>query len=1028
MNIIKLFVFLIVFATNILAIPVEVLFHYERQWKTEYFTVKVTPVGDFWIWNDSLNYPVLGDSADFSLTYGDTSSIGFDCPKGDESDAPVMPWGVIDFQVQWKDPQNSNKVVNFTIDFRDEDWATNGSKYVEGANDLYIRIDTSGYFLEYFISSIANKRINEGDNYTIWSMFKETDSTQTNFCVPVTMKNRLEGYPTYDFGQLLGNGIPCNSGSLGNLRALIPGPVAHSTTFYEDAGIPRQNSFVWEYYHIIPEDGEFPYSPVNFVTVPNNDDDKEVTRNFRKVYPLTIKNVLTENGGISVDNIDFKDPLLDNQFYEFSAAPNGYVKNDAFRGLEIDLGLPELQKYSVRANESFAYNGRNYYWYGGDFSPTYYGTDVVINGDTTVNANFKGTQLSSSTGAFASGSQRKFVKTNPTTTYTNGVLHMVYESLGSVWYEYSTDNGQTWIVADGEPVATNAQNPSIAVQNNSTETDSKVIVVYETGSYLKYWLYRDGNKGSSGTLEEGSVSNPVVAWSADDRIVVSYELDLSGSGSGIYHNVADMPTLYTIDWEYDFQENGVTGQKVTNTSENSTNPTITHQGSTNYFHLAWQENTSAIKYIKMTWNEDRENITYSNYAEPSSGVTGYSHFDPSISMYGEYPVVAWIRQNVGTYIKDCALRINFAPSPWSQLYTYGYGGGDDVDIVNINEGGSYNFILTWGGYGNYDKYLKSNSTTTTYSLSTTGDVQVSNGSGFSGMRIQSFDKYNSPYDFTISGTDGLLKTNGVNDVLVARQFDLLNDDLNIQAGISEVTVDGQRIAFVGEDSFNEDPTLDFESKLETEPFLLTNNSEFTFSFNHDASVLTPAALSTTNNVKIKVMLVDAQTDETIGVLHENIIDGTQQILSGVNNFLVNTSGIGEREVKLKIKIKDKLKTKSDYTITTRVISEGGELEKENYEEISYTGESPVTEYTLAQNYPNPFNPTTSISYQIPNDGNVSLKIYDLLGAEVMTLVNKTQTQGRYEVNFDASALSSGVYIYRIQANKFVESRKMMLLK
>ena len=176
------------------------------------------------------------------------------------------------------------------------------------------------------------------------------------------------------------------------------------------------------------------------------------------------------------------------------------------------------------------------------------------------------------------------------------------------------------------------------------------------------------------------------------------------------------------------------------------------------------------------------------------------------------------------------------------------------------------------------------------------------------------------------------------------------------------------------------------------------------------------------------MLVDAQTDETIGVLHENIIDGTQQILSGVNNFLVNTSGIGEREVKLKIKVKDKLKTKSDYTVTTRVISEGGELEKANYEEISYKGESPVTEYSLAQNYPNPFNPSTRISYQIPNDGNVSLKIYDVLGAEVLTLVNTAQAQGRYEVSFDASQLSSGVYIYRIQANDYVASRKMMLLK
>jgi hypothetical protein len=83
---------------------------------------------------------------------------------------------------------------------------------------------------------------------------------------------------------------------------------------------------------------------------------------------------------------------------------------------------------------------------------------------------------------------------------------------------------------------------------------------------------------------------------------------------------------------------------------------------------------------------------------------------------------------------------------------------------------------------------------------------------------------------------------------------------------------------------------------------------------------------------------------------------------------------------------------------------------------------------LAQNYPNPFNPATTIKYQIPNAGNVSLKIFDVLGAEVMTLVNAAKAQGRYEVSFDASKLAGGVYIYRIQSNDFVASRKMMLLK
>jgi hypothetical protein len=91
--------------------------------------------------------------------------------------------------------------------------------------------------------------------------------------------------------------------------------------------------------------------------------------------------------------------------------------------------------------------------------------------------------------------------------------------------------------------------------------------------------------------------------------------------------------------------------------------------------------------------------------------------------------------------------------------------------------------------------------------------------------------------------------------------------------------------------------------------------------------------------------------------------------------------------------------------------------------------SPLPEkYLLEQNYPNPFNPTTIIKYQIPENSFVTLKIYDLLGKEVATLVNKEQTKGFYSTEFNAEKLSSGVYFYRLHAGSFVETRKMILLK
>ncbi len=91
-------------------------------------------------------------------------------------------------------------------------------------------------------------------------------------------------------------------------------------------------------------------------------------------------------------------------------------------------------------------------------------------------------------------------------------------------------------------------------------------------------------------------------------------------------------------------------------------------------------------------------------------------------------------------------------------------------------------------------------------------------------------------------------------------------------------------------------------------------------------------------------------------------------------------------------------------------------------------DGPPVQFYLAQNYPNPFNPVTTISFVIPSRSSVMLKVFDILGKEVETIVNGELSAGNHSYRWDASDFSSGVYFYRVQAGAFAQTRKLLLLK
>jgi hypothetical protein len=132
---------------------------------------------------------------------------------------------------------------------------------------------------------------------------------------------------------------------------------------------------------------------------------------------------------------------------------------------------------------------------------------------------------------------------------------------------------------------------------------------------------------------------------------------------------------------------------------------------------------------------------------------------------------------------------------------------------------------------------------------------------------------------------------------------------------------------------------------------------------------------------------------------------------------------------------DKILNPGKYFYRIKQIDFGGKYDYSQTVEIYW---SPFASYKLEQNYPNPFNPSTKIKYSIPSanspllggarGGLVTLKVYDILGNEIATLVNEVKPAGNYEVEVNVSKLSSGVYFYKLQTGSFTQTKKMIVLK
>lgn len=219
---------------------------------------------------------------------------------------------------------------------------------------------------------------------------------------------------------------------------------------------------------------------------------------------------------------------------------------------------------------------------------------------------------------------------------------------------------------------------------------------------------------------------------------------------------------------------------------------------------------------------------------------------------------------------------------------------------------------------------------------------------------------------------------------------------------------------------------DLNTNLITNSFTANENNSLVYSIEYGVTDSVLALVQLQNKfISFRVELIDQLTGVVLAELNNIQMDGNNVEKLKTATFNFNITGLPNSSLVIRLKVNNNLEPQYAAAV---IKSDESVLLKNNPVELNLSGTAVITEYSLEQNFPNPFNPSTKIKFQIPKDGFVSLKVYDILGNEITTLVNEEKSRGRYEVNFNGSSLANGAYIYKIQSGDFISSKKMILLK
>jgi hypothetical protein len=704
-----------------------------------------------------------------------------------------------------------------------------------------------------------------------------------------------------------------------------------------------------------------------------------------------------------------------------------------------------------------------------------------------VSANIKGSMLSNISSSFTNNSQRKLVRTPG-----NGWLHQVYESsingVSHVWYEMSTNSGTTWALMSpvnggGTPgpldigggkcpsidLSPDGTSIVIAFQQASGNYYTIIVMTYifYNGQWMEYSKFPIWTEPQGGDLYSITNANPNISWAGDNNAILTWERksSVTWGGVNILPGINYITGKMSITGLYNYY---AYPSIISGTNANSINTSIsTIYFPSPYFYsdfaVAWQQyvnsGSSSIKYCYFVPDANGKLNQYIPTPNNVSTSLYSSNHNPSIVILPDASVrVCWIGDNGnGDWMTTNSLERD--PSS-STIYQKGAG----VKSVSMNRmNNTSNYCYAWSQNINGSRSnnaVSSSNLLQSKTLNTTGqDIQLCNGSASTNMVVSSYYPFTLPYYFQTSnslGSAGLSKTSSISGSF-SRGVVIENNGAGLYYSLGQITVDGVPVNFIQmneavgkypsgnpkrydvvKSKDRKNATLDTVNKvMVSEPFEISENSKISFS-EYSGVADSSAAVSLFAKkglVSFTMRLVDDATGKMLGTVKESKFSGNALSAYKTLSYVLNPKDIQGKKIRIEVTLLTDIEN-PELTLINQFTDadEMSELNKTTTpQELTLKTSNVITKYALEQNYPNPFNPTTTIHYQIPNAGHVTLKVYDMLGREVATLVDEVKGVGSYSATFNGEKLASGVYIMRLVAwfeegKSFVQTKKMLLTK